>query len=205
MLPNPLPLPLPATSLLGLRPALGDAAGALEAWSADTNPCGLTPWPYVECGTPTAPSNGSASSVVMGLSLQNLGLRGGLPDALALPTGLRALRLSANSLGGTLPVSWSGLRDLRELTLDANALTGSLPDTWSALPALQLFNASSNRLASTLPPGWGAGLGNITSMWVGAAGAQGPMHDCFCCPGHAVMRCGHHATRCIQYAACNLP
>ncbi|EFJ50965.1 hypothetical protein VOLCADRAFT_103611 [Volvox carteri f. nagariensis] len=158
--------------LQDIRRSLTDPRGALATWVEGTDPCGAVAsrrWAGVVCdvnaGAAVADSvDGRVGGGlgVVGLALQDMGLRGSLPPQLALlGNSLRQLSLDGNSLSGTLPGTWALLGGLTKLTAARNTISGSLPAAWSALHNLSYLDLSYNTLRGSLPGSWGEGMTSI--------------------------------------------
>jgi hypothetical protein len=134
---------VPAAWATGL-PALGtlvlDGVSGLPTSLADYVPLLTGP-------LRTAPSP-NASGLVS-VTLSNLGLAGGVPDALLNHHTLMSLSLARNALSGPLGgaawVTANSTAALRSLDLSGNAFSGALPPEWSAL-SLYSLNLSRNNL-----------------------------------------------------------
>lgn len=92
-----------------------------------------------------------AFGTVIGLSLPYNGLKGTLPDQLALLTGLTALALQGNQLTGEIPVEFGLLSSLNRLDLGDNDLTGSIPAELGDLDKLFHLDLNRNNLTGSIP------------------------------------------------------
>ncbi len=88
---------------------------------------------------------------VIGLSLPYNGLKGTLPDQLALLTGLTALALQGNQLTGEIPAELGQLSGLNRLDLGDNDLTGSIPGELGNLDKLYHLDLNRNNLTGSIP------------------------------------------------------
>ncbi len=110
-------------------------------------------WFGVTCNT--------AQTAVLGLSLDDNGLKGTLPAAalLKLP-GLQTLELEGNSLSGALPKDLGRMANLRSLRLGLNLFSGVLPKELGNLARLESLSLPFNKLSGGLPPE----LGRLASL-----------------------------------------
>ena len=88
---------------------------------------------------------------VIGLFLDNNGLKGTLPVEFALLTHLSALSLKGNELTGEIPRELGLLPNLNELDLSQNNLIGSIPGELGNLGKLYVLNLSQNNLTGNIP------------------------------------------------------
>lgn len=128
-----------------------DPYGVLPLWTGESHPCGddsnnNKPWPGITCDAPTG--------YVTAIQLRNKGLKGPLPDSIAVLKSLRSLDLANNSFEGSLPSSWSALTSLETCDVSKNQLTGQLPPTFSSWSAVQTLDMHNNRLTGSLPATW---------------------------------------------------
>jgi Leucine-rich repeat (LRR) protein len=92
--------------------------------------------------------------------LNDNGLEGSLPPALANLPNLRVLELDANALTGSLPRDLGRLGNLRALRMGLNRLSGALPRELGSLSRLEILALPFNRLTGGLPPE----LGRLTTL-----------------------------------------
>lgn len=109
-------------------------------------------WYGVTCNT--------AKTSVIGLSLNENGLKGTLPAALSKLPALQTLELEGNSLTGAIPKDLGRLTNLRTLRLGLNLLSGALPKELGSLSRLEILSVPFNRVSGTLPPD----LGRLTGL-----------------------------------------
>ncbi|XP_078158734.1 leucine-rich receptor-like protein kinase family protein [Carex rostrata] len=141
--PTELPVPLndEVLSLIVFKSAITDPNAALATWTeSDATPCS---WTHVECNP--------ATSRVVRLSLDSLGLSGELPRGLDRLTSLHSLSLSHNNLSGPVPVGLSLLPNLHSLDLSFNYFSGNLPEDTSLMPSLRYLDLSFNSFSGPLP------------------------------------------------------
>nr|TKS01610.1 hypothetical protein D5086_0000171630 [Populus alba] len=138
----------------------------LLEWPADgdDDPCGLS-WKHVFC----------SGSRVTQIQVQNMSLKGTLPQNLNQLTKLQRLGLQRNQFTGALP-SLSGLSELQSVYLDFNQFDSIPSDCFDGLASLQFLALDANNFnAST---GWSfpeglqdsAQLTNLSCMSCNLAG-----------------------------------
>ena len=91
------------------------------------------------------------------IDLRSGGMKGSIPDDIALLSGLQTVVFWDNYLTGTVP--WdhmmNHMKELNFLDLDVNKLTGFLPNpTTGSWPKLEIFWARKNRFQGTLSSGF---------------------------------------------------
>ncbi|KAJ1685713.1 hypothetical protein LUZ63_017103 [Rhynchospora breviuscula] len=137
----PVPLNDEVLSLIVFKAAITDPNAALATWTeSDATPCS---WTHVECD--------AATSRVIRLSLDSLGLSGELPRGLDRLTSLHSLSLSHNNLSGPVPAGLSLLPDLHSLDLSYNYFSGILPEDIPLMPSLRYLDLSFNSFSGPLP------------------------------------------------------
>lgn len=109
-------------------------------------------WYGVTCNT--------AQTSVIGLALNDNGLKGSLPAALTKLPGLQTLELEDNSLSGALPKDLGRLANLRTLRLGLNLFSGALPKELGNLARLEILSLPFNKISGGLPPD----LGRLASL-----------------------------------------
>lgn len=109
-------------------------------------------WYGVTCNT--------AQTAVIGLSINDNGLKGTLPASLSKLPGLQTLELEGNSLSGALPKDLGRLANLRTLRLGLNLFSGALPKELGSLARLEILSLPFNKLSGGLPPD----LGRLASL-----------------------------------------
>jgi Leucine-rich repeat (LRR) protein/tRNA A-37 threonylcarbamoyl transferase component Bud32 len=97
------------------------------------------------------------------LSLTGNSLTGTLPRSLGNLTMLSALLIAQNQLQGNIP-DLSKLSGLQFLDLSYNNLSGTVPPATYKLPLLSFLGLADNNLTGTLPPDMGNTLSNITAL-----------------------------------------
>uniref|UniRef100_A0A0D9VAG3 non-specific serine/threonine protein kinase n=1 Tax=Leersia perrieri TaxID=77586 RepID=A0A0D9VAG3_9ORYZ len=137
----PMPVNEEVLGLVVFRSALTDPAGALSTWAeSDATPCG---WAHVECDP--------ATSRVLRLALDGLGLSGRMPRGLDRLASLQSLSLSRNNLSGELPPGLSLLTSLRSLDLSYNSFSGVLPGDFPQMASLRYLDLTGNSFSGPLP------------------------------------------------------
>ncbi|KAM1735603.1 hypothetical protein ACFX12_014057 [Malus domestica] len=132
------------------------------------DPCGAS-WPHVFC----------AGSRVSQIQVQNLGLKGPLPQNLNQLTELSNIGLQRNQFSGPIP-SLKGLSKLRFAYLDFNKFTSIPVDFFEGLDSLEVLALDGNNLNGTtgwnFPPQLGnsAQLQNLSCM---SCNLIGPLPD----------------------------
>ncbi len=101
-----------------------------------------------------------ADGRVTALILDDNGLAGSIPPALASLSDLEHLRLGSNALGGPIPPELGDLSSLRSLLLGGNELVGPIPDALGRLTDLEWLHLWSNALSGPIP----AELGNLRNV-----------------------------------------
>ncbi|KAH9288097.1 hypothetical protein KI387_032214, partial [Taxus chinensis] len=114
-------------SLYKIRQHFSDSSQLKALW-VGSNPC-LDKWIGVIC------DNGSAT-IVIGLHLTHVQLRGHIPKRLSHLHHLEDLWLDHNKLDGAIPVELGNLANLKSLRLHGNMLKGYLPDKLRKIPDL---------------------------------------------------------------------
>ena len=114
-------------------------------WTFDNpvNPC-TDSWQGVTCTIITGEYH------VTELVLNNLHLRGTIPNAVCNLTDIRDLSLPDNFLVGTIPDCFGTLTSLTELVLGTNRLEGTIPASFRQLSQLDTLYLESNLLNGTL-------------------------------------------------------
>ena len=99
---------------------------------------------------------------VTGLDLEENGLAGTIPAALANLDSLEMLDLGRNDLTGALPAWLGTLSNLRRLSLWGNEFTDAIPSSLRNLSRLEFLNLSGNGLTGPAP----AWLGDLRRLWL---------------------------------------
>ncbi|KAL5222341.1 hypothetical protein ABZP36_027054 [Zizania latifolia] len=137
----PMPVNEEVLGLVVFKSALSDPSAALATWTeSDATPCG---WAYVECDP--------ATSRVLRLALDGLGLSGRMPRGLDRLSAIQSLSVARNNLSGELPPGLSLLKSLRSLDLSYNSFSGPLPDDVPLLPSLRYLDLTGNAFSGPLP------------------------------------------------------
>ena len=129
---------------LGIAEALRGDGGEAFNWGPETP---LSEW--------TGVTIDPESKRVTRLDLRDLDLRGTMPAALGLLTGLERLWLSGNQLTGDIPLELGNLANLEWITLRGNQLTGCIPDefrniSYGDIDQLDLPYCAENEYATLL-------------------------------------------------------
>ena len=103
---------------------------------------------------------------VTGLSLEQNGLAGMIPDELGILTALQTLDMSGNSLTGSVPTATTNLVLLEVLDLSDNPLEGTLPAQMTALDRLRSLRLDGTQVCAIPSPGIQAWLSAITDRSV---------------------------------------
>ena len=101
-----------------------------------------------------------SSGRVVGLSLNDNGLNGTIPNELGSLASLESLRLYQNQLSGEIPPELGNLANLRELDLFSNQLSGGIPSELGNLASLESLGLYQNQLNGGIPPE----LGNLANL-----------------------------------------
>ena len=147
--------------------ALYDATGG-PGWTDDTN------W---KTSAPLGEWHGvsvDADGRVTGLELQDNGLTGPMPPALANLARLQWLYLGRNALTGPVPAWLGNLVELRSLSLSSNALTGPIPGGLGNLVDLRWLQLGWNALTGPVPA-WLGNLVELRSLGLGGNHLTGPI------------------------------
>lgn len=114
----------------------------LLSWPPNSNdPCGPPSWKHVFC----------VGNRVTQIQVENVGLKGPLPENFNQLTKLYNLGLQRNQFNGKLP-SFSGLSELQFAYLDYNNFDSIPSDFFDGLVSLRIFALDSNPLNATT--GW---------------------------------------------------
>lgn len=127
-------------SLLTLRKAINDPAGALRNWDTRAPHC---QWNGVRC---TMKHHGRVTA----LNLAGQGLSGTIPASLGNLTFVRILDLSNNNFSGQMP-DLSNLQKIQVLNLSYNSLGGIIPDTLTNCSNLKELHLYHNSLRGEIP------------------------------------------------------
>ncbi len=121
--------------------------------------------PGSECNWYGVTCDATQSSVI-GLTLPENGLYGGIPAKLSDLTNLEVLRLDGNHLEGNVPAELGSLQKLQVLNLSRNDLYGTIPAELGNLKQLQSLSLSYAQSVSTwgLSGGIPPELGNLTNL-----------------------------------------
>lgn len=109
--------------------------------NGDDNPCGPPSWPHVFC----------AGNRITQIQVQNMGLKGPLPQNFNQLIELYNLGLQRNRFNGSLP-SFSGLSDLEFAFLNDNEFDSIPSDFFRGLTSLRVLALDNNPLNATT--GW---------------------------------------------------
>ncbi|KAE9465641.1 hypothetical protein C3L33_02451, partial [Rhododendron williamsianum] len=142
----------------------------LLSWPPNSNdPCGPPSWKHVFC----------VGNRVTQIQVENVGLKGPLPENFNQLTKLYNLGLQRNQFNGKLP-SFSGwslpsqLQDSSQLTtlslMNCN-LVGPLPDFWGNMPSLTSLKLALNRISGALPASF-SNLG-LQYLWLNGQSGRG--------------------------------
>lgn len=131
-----------------------------DLWTSASNPCGIKSenndiegaWFGILCD--------SDLKVVEKVSLDNNGLRGGLPSDIRGLSSLKRLEISNNQLSGSLAETIGELTDMSVLDIGTNFFTGSIPQSIGNMKSLLLLDVSSNFLSGTLA----VDIGQLTTL-----------------------------------------
>ncbi|PQQ13267.1 receptor-like kinase TMK3 [Prunus yedoensis var. nudiflora] len=110
------------------------------------DPCGPPSWPHVFC----------SGDRVAQIQVQNMGLKGPLPQNFNQLSKLYNLGLQRNNFNGKLP-TFSGLSELelliwiRTCWLHGNQFTGTIPENIGNLSSLKELNLNGNHLVGLIP------------------------------------------------------
>jgi hypothetical protein len=99
------------------------------------------------------------------LVLEQNGLSGELPDALAVLTDLQTMVLVDNALTGQLPSAFGSLSQLTVLWLYGNLLSGPIPSEYGLLLNLNFMYLYDNALTGTIPSTLGS-LSQLRMLWL---------------------------------------
>ncbi|EEC77074.1 hypothetical protein OsI_15472 [Oryza sativa Indica Group] len=127
-------------SLLTLRKAINDPAGALRNWDTRAPHC---QWNGVRC---TMKHHGRVTA----LNLAGQGLSGTIHASLGNLTFVRTLDLSSNNFSGQMP-DLSNLQKMQVLNLSYNSLDGIITDTLTNCSNLKELHLYHNSLRGTIP------------------------------------------------------
>ncbi|KAL3148709.1 hypothetical protein ABBQ38_014122 [Trebouxia sp. C0009 RCD-2024] len=116
------------------------------------------------------------ASRVVGISLDNYGLTGTLPEAWGQLSKISNLDLGTNKLTGPLPDSWKTWTNISSLVLSDNQLTGPIPDSWKTWINMGDSDLSRNNLTGPLPDSWKMWT-NISSLDLSYNQLTGPLPD----------------------------
>lgn len=98
------------------------------------------------------------------ISLNYVGLSGGIPSGIKYFSNLVKFHAYGNSLSGEIPVELGSLKKLKTLSIRNNKLTGTIPKELSNMTGIRSeFNLASNQLTGEIPEE----IGNMT--WVTGA------------------------------------
>ncbi|WP_413518224.1 lectin-like domain-containing protein [Carnobacterium maltaromaticum] len=85
------------------------------------------------------------------LDLENMKLKGSLPQELGELSKLKGLIIIGNNIEGGIPSSLGNLTNLQSLALTNNQLTGPIPATLGLLNNLKQVDLSKNKLSGSIP------------------------------------------------------
>jgi hypothetical protein len=135
--------------------------GSSDSWTSVNHPCGSKgatiediagPWFGVLCD--------ANLQYVQKITLDNNGLRGGLPSDIRGLSKLNRLEISNNQLSGSLTDAIGDLNDLSVLDIGTNFFTGTIPPAIANSRSLLMLDVSSNFLSGNLP----AEITQLTSL-----------------------------------------
>jgi serine/threonine protein kinase len=145
--------PVETSALLTFKSRLDDPSGALETWTAGSDPCGL-PWNGVYC------MNGSDYAHVIEIRLLNNNLGGTLVPELGNLKELKILDVMWNRMSGTIPATIGNLYNMVLLLLNGNQFTGPLPNELGNLQKMIRIQLDQNNFTGPIPPTFS----NLTSI-----------------------------------------
>lgn len=85
------------------------------------------------------------------LQMNEIGIKGTLPDSLYGMTSLESLQANKNSFSGTISTRIGEMTSLDDLYLSDNELTGQIPSQIGLLTGLQILSMASNAFGGSLP------------------------------------------------------
>ncbi|KAJ3685817.1 hypothetical protein LUZ61_014981 [Rhynchospora tenuis] len=106
-------------------------------------------------------------STIRQLVLSRNSIYGQIPPSISRCTNLNILDLSYNRLTGSMPDQLTQLVNLIKLDLSFNRINGRIPDTISGLKNLEMLDLSFNQLTGGIPTGMGemVGLKEVYLSW----------------------------------------
>ena len=153
--PKPAPAPTASTPLQRDGDALCDFYKGIQDFDAHLQGWCVGPWPYKPCGSGGVSDwpgvTCGATSRVVSLKLNGLGLSGTLSSTIGNLGALSYLNLSSNFFDGRLPSELGKLNSLQTLDLQSNSFYGRLPSELRQLSSLQTLNLQSNSFSGSLP------------------------------------------------------
>lgn len=123
-------------------------------WNGDPCVPQEHPWNGADCHFDKT----SSKWFIDGLSLDNQGLRGFLPNDISRLRHLQNINLSDNSIRGAVPPSIGTIPGLVVLDLSYNSFNGSIPESLGQLTALRRLNLNGNSLSGRVPAALGGRL-----------------------------------------------
>ncbi|KAL9225480.1 hypothetical protein vseg_001397 [Gypsophila vaccaria] len=92
------------------------------------------------------------STNLLGLELQNCGIKGRIPKHISNLVSLRRLSLTENELVGSIPYDLGKLENLQYIDFSFNKLTSSIPESLKNISRLTNLYLNSNHLEGYIPP-----------------------------------------------------
>ncbi|XAR59174.1 Non-specific serine/threonine protein kinase [Bertholletia excelsa] len=145
-------LPDEVRALQALKSALG--LPLRFGWNGDPCVPQQHPWSGAHCQF----DNTSSKWNIDGLTLDNQGLRGFLPNDISKLHHLQSINLSGNSIHGPIPSTLGTITSLKILDLSYNYFNGSIPESLGQLTLLRILNLNGNSLSGRVPAALGGRL-----------------------------------------------